>query len=316
MDAELDRFKSDISLSDYAQAEFGYELVKKESSANSKVLKLGGDKIVVTRQQDGHDVYFSTGDGGDSGSIVDFLQKRKSLNLGQVRKSLRAWLPGSKKPAPRMPARPPDRAVAVPRERAEVLRRWAAMKPYGGAYLPGERCIDPQIVEAFGTRQDGRGNAAFAHRDESGGVTGWELKNAGFTGFSAGGERRISWARLDAAPVRRIVFCESSIDAMSYAQIKHEPGTAYISTGGAQLSQAQREQIGRALAGDRVLVLAMDRDEAGEQMAREIAAMAPASARIVRDVPRVGKDWNEALQAAEDAEEEQERSRDMGMRGG
>ena len=113
MTDELDRFKSEISLSDYAQSEFGYELIKKDSSKASLVLKCGGDKIIITRQPDGHDVYFSVGDERDCGSIIDFLQRRKNVNLGLARKELRAWLPGSKKPSIRVPQRPPERAVAV-----------------------------------------------------------------------------------------------------------------------------------------------------------------------------------------------------------
>lgn len=128
MDAELSRFKSDISLTDYAQAEFGYELVEGESSAASKVLKLGGDKIIVIRKQDGHDVYFSTGDGSDCGSIVDFLQRRKPVYLGLVRKELRQWLPGSKKPTTNRPAGELVRVMATSRDQADVFSagpRWS-----------------------------------------------------------------------------------------------------------------------------------------------------------------------------------------------
>lgn len=301
MDAELDRFKSDISLSDYAQAEFGYELVKKESSASSKVLKVGGDKIIVTRQKDGHDVYFSTGDASDCGSIVDFLQNRKRVNLGEVRKELRQWLPSSKKPSVKRPQRPPERAVATSKDRTEVLRQWATMKPYSASYLTDERRLDPQIIEAFGVRQDSHGNACIAHRDASG-VLGWESKNKGFTGFAAGGTRNVSFTRLNDGPITRLVLTEAAIDAMSFAQLRHEPGTAYMSTGGTQLSQAQREQIAQIMGKYAVpVVLAMDKDEAGEKMAREIAAMAPESVQTLREVPEGAKDWNEALQAKQRA---------------
>lgn len=314
MDAELDRFKSEISLVDLAQAEYGYEMIKRESSAASKVLKCGGDKIIVTRQQ-GHDVYFSTGDDRDSGSVIDFVQRRTGLNLGQIRKALRSWLPGSKRPAPKRPARAPEHAAEVSKDRAGVLARWAMMRPYSGSYLTDERRIDPQIIEAFGVRQDERGNACIAHRDESG-VMGWEVKNRGFTGFAADGTRNVSLTRLDAGPLKKLVVTEAAIDAMSYAQMRHEPGTAYVSTGGTQLSQAQREQMQRLM--DRyptaTVVLAMDRDDAGEKMAHELAKMAPQGVQTVRDVPEVAKDWNEALQAAERAREalERQQGRDRG----
>lgn len=311
MTDELERFKSEISLIDFAQIEFGYELIKKESSASSKVLRCGGDKIIVTRQE-GHDVYFSTGDDRDNGSVIDFLQRRKSLNLGQVRKELRQWLPGAKRPALQRPARAPEHAQAVTKDRAGVIQKWEQMKPYSGSYLTHERGIDSRIIEAFGVKRDERGNACFAHKDSSG-ITGWESKNNGFTGFAIGGDRRITWNRIDDEPLKKLVICEAAIDAMSYCQLRHEPGTGYMSTSGTQFSPEQREQLGQLLAKAQAqgltVVLAMDRDEAGDKMAAQIAQMAPQGAQMVREVPEVGKDWNEALQAVLAAQEAQQLAR-------
>jgi hypothetical protein len=139
---------------------------------------------------------------------------------------------------------------------------------------------------------------------------GWESKNKGFTGFAAGGQRNVSFTRLDAGPLKKLVMTEAAIDAMSWAQLKHEPGTGYMSTGGTQLSQAQREQIQRIMVKNAVpVVLAMDRDEAGEKMAHELAKMAPQGVQTVRDVPKVAKDWNEALQAHQVQLQAQERAR-------
>lgn len=299
-DTELDRFKTDISLTDFAQAEFSYELVKEESSANSKVLKLLGDKIIVMRQQDGHDVYFSTADDRDCGTIIDFLQKRISGNLGQVRKELRSWLSTSKKPTIKRPERVPERPMATSKDLADVSKRWVKMTPYRGFYLTNTRRIDQQIIEAFKVRQDDHGNACFAHRNEFG-VTGWECKNKGFTGFSSGGQRNVSFTKLDAGPVRGLVVTEAAIDALSYAQMKHENGNCYMSTGGSQLSKQQRELITKIMIKNAgtvtTVVLAMDRDAAGDTMAHELAAMTPRGVETVRDVPNRGKDWNEALLA-------------------
>lgn len=295
MDAELERFKAEISLTDFAQAEFGYELLKKESSAASKVLSSADDKIIVTRQLDGHDVYFSTADDRDCGSIIDFLQARAALTLGQVRKVLRRWLPGSHKPAPRMPQCAPERAAATPKDRGDVLQRWARMRPYSSSYLTRDRGLDPRVIEAFGVRQDEHGNACIAHRDEIG-VVGWESKNKGFTGFAAGGERNVSFTRLDNEQIKKLVITEAAIDVMSWAQLKHEPGTAYMSTAGTQLNQAQRDQLQQIMEKTgAVVVLAMDADEAGEKMAGELAKLAPQSATVTRDLPPAGKDWNAAL---------------------
>jgi hypothetical protein len=319
MSDEIERFKSEISLVDYAQAEHGYELIEKESSKASKVLKAGGDKIIVTRQ-DGHDVYFSTGDAADSGSVIDFIQRRVKLNLGQVRKALRPWLPGAKRPAIKRPARAPDHAVAVTKDRAGVLARWAAMQPYAGTYLTRERGIDKRVIEAFEVRQDERGNACFGHRDYVD-VSGWEVKNQGFTGFSAGGERAVTLVVPGGGKPKKIVICESAIDAMSYAQLKHERGNCYMSTAGAQLSPAQRTLLTQILSKTTLpVVLAMDKDAAGERMAQEVAQMAPQGVQTTREVPEAGKDWNDALRAqqaamaaAEERAMEQEQQRGLRM---
>ena len=50
-----------------------------------------GDKIVIAKNENGDWIYFSVRDGGDNGTVIDFIQKRTGENLGQVRKTLRAW---------------------------------------------------------------------------------------------------------------------------------------------------------------------------------------------------------------------------------
>ncbi len=308
MDAELERFKSDLSLSDYAQ-NCGYELVKKESSANSKVLKgQDGSKIVVARGRDGHDIYFNVGDDRDNGSIIDFVQRQHGFNLGQVRRELRGWLPGAKRPAPEKPDRAPDRPVVASKDRVDVLRGWLKMKPYSGHYLTDERSIDPAIIKAFDVRQDERGNMCAAHKDGDG-LVGWEVKNKGFTGFSSGGSRGLCYGRLDSEPIKRIVITESVIDAMSYAQMRHAQGDVYISLGGA-LSAQQKDLLARLF--ERLprasVVLATDNDEAGERMAQEVGQLAMAHGiKSERQGAPTGKDWNDALRFEQAAELERQR---------
>ncbi|MBE9044531.1 relaxase/mobilization nuclease domain-containing protein [Pleurocapsales cyanobacterium LEGE 10410] len=89
---QLERFKTEINLVDYATSQ-GYEYLTRESSPNSAVLRHDlGDKIVVVTNTQGHGIYFSLNNERDRGTIVDFVQNRLNLNLGQVRKELRPWL--------------------------------------------------------------------------------------------------------------------------------------------------------------------------------------------------------------------------------
>ena len=84
---------SGIDLQSHAAAQ-GHELDPWESWRGSAVMRHpNGDKIIVTRNAaNEHYVYFSVRDERDHGTIVDFIERRKSLNLGQVRKELRPWV--------------------------------------------------------------------------------------------------------------------------------------------------------------------------------------------------------------------------------
>ena len=72
---ELEDFKSEINLTEYAAGQ-GYVLDRKASSRNSAVMRRDdGDKVVIARGQDRHWIYFSVRDDADNGSIVDFVQR-------------------------------------------------------------------------------------------------------------------------------------------------------------------------------------------------------------------------------------------------
>src|SRR5436190_7923745 len=59
------------------------------------------DKIIIRRDVAGHWTYFSVRDDRDNGSVIDFLQRRRSLTLAGVRKELRSWLhEGRPRPSP------------------------------------------------------------------------------------------------------------------------------------------------------------------------------------------------------------------------
>src|SRR5579862_3844010 len=90
-DSELDAFKREIDLREFAVS-LGYEIDRHESWRGSTVLRRGADKIVVKRNGNGHYVFFSVRDDRDHGTIIDFLQRRKNLNLGTVRQILRPWI--------------------------------------------------------------------------------------------------------------------------------------------------------------------------------------------------------------------------------
>ena len=89
---QLERFKTEINLVEYATS-IGYKYLRNESSPSSAVLRHdSGDKIVVVTDTHRRGLYFSLKDDWDKGTIIDLVQRRCNLNLGEVRKELRPWL--------------------------------------------------------------------------------------------------------------------------------------------------------------------------------------------------------------------------------
>ena len=86
----LTHFKTNINLIDYAASQ-GYSIVQRKSSSSNVVMRdAHGDAICITLYRKTHEwVYWSFGDDADKGTIIDFIQKRRGLTLGEVRKELR-----------------------------------------------------------------------------------------------------------------------------------------------------------------------------------------------------------------------------------
>jgi len=303
---ELELFKTRISLAEYA-AFCGYTLDKKSSSKHSYVMRhANGDKIVIARDKDGHDVYFSVRDQSDNGSIIDFIQRRRGLSLGQVRKELRRWL-GLGLPLPPGPGPSVEsvekreekrerigRPEPIERNRANLIVSFHRLKEYDGDYLERERMLDHSTIEAFAPviKQDSRGNVCFIHRDQNGDVTGWELKNRLFTGFSAGGSKSLCMHMPSGERVQRVVVVESMIDAMSYYQLlRGIPGDLYVSIAGT-VSESQAKQLQSVIKSAPVVVAATDNDEMGHKYADMMRQWRP---DIIRELPDRGKDWNDDL---------------------
>jgi hypothetical protein len=295
--AELDRFKTEINLSQFA-ASRGYQLDKRESSRNSAVMRhADGDKIIIIRDGQ-HWVYFSVRGDDDNGSVLDFVMRRDKGGLGQARQTLRRWI-GSP-PPPRATHYAPDLETCT-RDRAAVIRQFSRLQPIHDHPALAERGVTRALLEqprfAGAVLRDPNFNACFPHYDTEG-VSGWEIKNRGFTGFAKGGSKGLWFSCISRAD-QRLVIAESALDALSYAALFPDANARYFSTGGS-LSPAQTALIARAMAkmlSPAVIVLATDRDPAGHALAATLQSLAPSSAEIRRPLPEVGKDWNDQLKA-------------------
>jgi hypothetical protein len=305
-DHELDRFKRDIHLVQYATERYGYARDPRESSRHSHVLRResDNDKLVVRRGADGHWTYFSVRDGRDSGTVVDFVQKRGHRSLGDVRQELRRWLGVTR---PEFEATQWARREAPTGDRRGPAEAFAAASVVASSPYLNARGIRPETLQGdrfAGTwRQDARNNVLFVHRDDAGVVTGFEVKNRGFTGFAAGGTKT-AWRSSARPDDRALVVTESAIDALSHHQLHRDKSdsTRYVSTAGAP-STRQVEILDKAItalpAGR--IVAATDADQAGTDLAQRIRELASRHPQVTfeRHAPTVGKDWNDVLKRVE-----------------
>lgn len=301
MDEELERFKKEINLSEFA-ASRGYALDRRESSRNSAVMRHpNGDKIVIAGNEASGDwMYFSIRDDRNNGTIIDFVQHLDGVSLGRVRQILRSWM-GSPRPAGIQLSMFVKDLEPVSHDRAAVVAVWERAKNCFALPYLASRGLGPDVLML--PRFSGRvrvesqySNVLFAHYDK-GGLCGYEIKNKGFTGFAPGGVKGL-WYSQALPTDRQLVFTESGIDALSY-HVLHpdELWTRYMSTGG-ELNPQQPELLRSAmdkLPKGAIVLLAFDNDEGGEKITEEVKAIAPAGRELRRVVPKVGKDWNEML---------------------
>ncbi len=300
-DPELESFKTSIDLRAYAAGQ-GYDLDRKESWRGSAVMRhANGDKIIISRKPDGHYTFFSVRADQDSGTIIDFIQKRKGLSLGAIRKELRVWqgMPATALPhLPELPRTSKDRDAVHARYASMTVAHWHQ-------YLEQERAIPALALQYW--RFDGRiktdrhSNAVFPHFDNDG-LCGYELRNADFKGFASGGTKGL-WLSKTGSADRRLVMCESAIDAVSFAVLFPDGHARYASIGG-KLNPTQpdliRAQVNLLPHGAEV-VAAMDADDAGRQLAGAIQNSLSAAGRpdltFRRQEPEGFKDWNDQLRA-------------------
>jgi hypothetical protein len=297
-DPELESFKTSIDLRAYAAGK-GYVLDRKESWRGSAVMRhAGGDKVIIKRDADAHYVYFSVRDDADHGTIIDFAQNRLRLNFGALRKELRPWVG---RPADDIPY-PPLLPTAKDRMRVETAyarTQNASTHPY----LENERAIPAALLRSDRftgrVRIDARGNAVFPHFDREG-LCGFEIKNRGFTGFASGGSKGL-WLSQETPDDNRLVFCESAIDALSYAVLFPNDQTRYASIGG-QLGPRQCELMRGAAEGmprGANIVAATDADAPGGKLADKIREVVGLTGRddltFVLHRPDRFKDWNDQL---------------------
>lgn len=312
---EYERWKTDIPLASYA-ASCGYELDKRKSSRTYTVMWKGGEKLIIRRGTRKNYWVFNQPISGRHGTIVDLAAQHLNVSLNDrdgwtaVCAELRSFAGSG--PPPGLPLR---RVASEKAYDLEFVRReWeAACTPTSPTYLTRCRAIsmatlrDERFVGRW--RQDRWGRFLFPHFDEDG-LCGFERKGRRHTGFATGGKRGLFCTQIKPDD-NRLAFADATLDLMSYHELRPHALTRYMSTGG-DLSPNQVTLVSRAILrmprGATILSL-FDNDPAGDKMTdtlrRVVAAIElcaqlagdPSPGYVVaREVPPIGKDWNEFLQ--------------------
>jgi Toprim domain-containing protein len=320
--AELDRFVHEIPLPRFLQ-ELGYQFDRRESGRNS--FKYRDEKnVLIVSQKEGAWRYFNALDEKDHGTVIQFVQNHGLAGgLGEARRFLRPYI-GAARTEWRMAPLDAARVAEHCTPSGDVAPAWEALSPVqasGMTYLL-RRGLSLETLRTYGRAIrseiiNGHQNIAFAHvqHDEGEGsfkITGWERKGPGrdgrtFSGFS--GHKGLAGfmhpERDPGRPLHRATVCESSIDALSKAQMDGaNPQDAYLSLGGGYGKETERALEAFLLKHQpKEVMLGLDNDAAGQRKTQSLQSLlekikaAHFTAFDVKvAVARNAKDWNEMLQ--------------------
>lgn len=297
---ELEELKR-IDLLQYA-ATRGFALDQKKSSKNNPVMRHPcGDKLIIKRNPQGHYIYFNA-KGNDSGTIIDFIQARESLSIGEIRKHLRPWMSGSISTNQAIP-KFGNEIPLKPQDLTAMRKNWEKAQPIikTHPYLEYERHIPRHVLTdpifQGRIRIDQRKNALFPHFKENK-LSGFEVKNRSWTGFSPGGSKGLAYSRRRPGDCE-LILCETAVDMLSYAALYGTNHKVFVSTAG-YMSPAQLQELRRVvntLPEHSKIILAFDRDPGGWKLATKVkTALEDCSHEIIEHYPeRLGDDWNDEL---------------------
>jgi len=341
---ELDRFGTEINLQRYLE-DRGYQAVDGKLSYGLRMVRgqwskgrdgkvRADDQVIVKHDANtGRWVYSDPKSGGDRGGIVRYVQTRDGGTLGEVRKALRPYLRDGgevqssarerqQEQLQRKAGPDPERLASI----ADARRRFAAMPAIRADYL-GKRGLDASLPTQFPDDiRAAAGVLAFAHRDQAGQITGFEIKGeskgAKVARFSKGGERGL-FVLGELASADKIVLCEAGLDALSRRQLDGSPANvAYVSTGGrpsgasrdiiADLART-RPDVGIEIAFDRDaggIMATVDMAKAlltvrdavpGAGLADYLRQMETRAAALARTLPELAEDEGRTISAAQSA---------------
>ena len=305
LDAELDRFRADVSCAVLLERLSPvWRLDKPQSTRRALKYRRGKSEVLIVCC-DGRGWWDPRSSAkGDVFNLVQYLDP--ALNFGQVRQVLRRFVgvtPSFPEILRERQSGSSDQSVADRWARRPRLRRGSP----GWTYLADVRCLPEDVLqqaaESDAVREGYRGSTWFAHRDDDAAVTHVEVRGPDFRCSLQHGAKTLFRFGQTRAGMTRLVLAEAPIDALSLAAIEGiRADTTYLATGGGMgpctIAAIEAALCAVVASPDAVLLSATDANDPGERYAERHAAMtAEAGVRFARLRPVGGIDWNDVLKA-------------------
>jgi hypothetical protein len=308
-----DELRARISLMEFAQAH-GYVLNRRKGLCWPVLQHATGDRVIIVNpNHPGNDGYFNPNDDRDRGTLIHFVTHRLGWlfpqdptlsTSGNVNRILHDWLQ-----LPYHERRYLAKTALPSRHGSKVemsVCNPALLTPLTDIGWLRERGILRETLEVplfrnriMQYRNGTHVNIAFPYRiHPDGEIVGAELRNHTFKGHMPGSRKSVSiWSSAMLPDTRRIMVCESALDALSHYQLFEDASMGYASFGG-QLTLGQIKAIRTltetAPGSPLQLVIGVDQDTKGAQYAEMLTEAFPKAERIYAE----GKDFNEMLQRA------------------
>lgn len=294
---EIEFFKTKVNLVSFVES-FSFERDLKKSSRHNFVMKKDDETLIISiNKASGHWQYFNSLDSNDKGSIIEFIQNRKSLNLGQVRKELRDFL-NINHPVYSAPYenKKPLNKVNIKKIKAFIHHREICLSnDYLLSRLITEQTIQSNIFK--GRILEGyKGAVIFPHFNEEG-VSSYEVNNKDFKHFPEEGMKGL-WLSRTPEFIQEIIFIESPIEGLSYYQYFKEPTNILLVSGSGNWSKEADKLIIKLIDKNpnSKIKAAFNNDKGGHLQYERLVTLLENKAPVIKFFPdQQGSDWNKKL---------------------
>jgi hypothetical protein len=188
-----------------------------------------------------------------------------------------------------------EKTACIPKQALALPKRNDTRVPQIKNYLTQQRCIPAELIDFLihcgKLYADDRANAVFLLLGKEKTVVGAELKgtwHSRWHGLAPGSRKDLGCFYVKSSNTRKVVLCESAIDAISYFAL--QPNCMALSTSGANLSPGWLSIL---IEKGFEIYCGFDSDETGDSLADRMIRLYP----TVKRLRPPNKDWNEVLQS-------------------